>query len=248
NVIVKVHIYALMCNVYMQYIYHTSLFWTMSVMHILTKNEWTSNECDFFADLTWLGEWKILLAKVKGYKERTFGCGSSRREGSPIPCVELYNKYENEEINVGQEMIKEGYAEPEETLSSAASSTLSLSTRSRHCDEIGIVPSPVPSPPKPTFSPETSVNTSHKSVSSIETPNASFTSIETSSTPCRASSTSVEEIDLITPQVSTSEFSFPIILFFFPFSIGVSCSFANKFGALQINFIRRFNLNGGLLF
>ncbi|XP_043508777.1 tudor and KH domain-containing protein homolog [Frieseomelitta varia] len=164
------------------------------------KNEWTSDECDFFADLTWLGEWKILLAKVKGYKERTFGCGSSRREGSPIPCVELYNKYENEEINVGQEMIKEGYAEPEETPSSTASSTLSLSTRSRHYDETGISPSPVSISPKPTFSPEMSANTSYKSDSAIETPNASFMSLETSSIPCRASSPSVEEIDLITPQ------------------------------------------------
>ncbi|XP_071875523.1 tudor and KH domain containing protein papi [Bombus fervidus] len=91
--------------------------------------DWTSEECDFFAENTFLAEWKVLHAKVKNFKRRIFGFGRSRREGSPIPSIELYNNHNDEEINIGEEMIKEGYAEQYEDKLSPASSTLSLILR-----------------------------------------------------------------------------------------------------------------------
>ncbi|XP_050486216.1 tudor and KH domain-containing protein homolog [Bombus huntii] len=130
--------------------------------------EWSNDECDFFAEITFLAEWKVLYAKVKGFKERTFGYGRSRREGSPIPSVELYNKHENEEINIGCEMIKEGYAELEETAPSTASSTLSLF--SRHYD-VGSVSTPPLT--KRALSPETSANSSRNLDSAIDSPSTS---------------------------------------------------------------------------
>lgn len=48
-----------------------------------------------FAELTWLGQWKVLIAKVRGYKERTLSHRRFRLEGPPIPCVDLFNKNED---------------------------------------------------------------------------------------------------------------------------------------------------------
>ncbi|XP_068980197.1 tudor and KH domain-containing protein homolog [Bombus flavifrons] len=154
--------------------------------------EWSTDESDFFAEITFLAEWKVLYAKVKGFKERTFGYGRSRREGSPIPSVELYNKHDNEEINIGCEMIKEGYAEQEETVPSTASSTLSLF--SRHYD-IGGISTPLT---KRALSPEMSANNSRKLDSAIDSPNTS----NIDGTPTDVSDvlrSEVQEVHLFTP-------------------------------------------------
>ncbi|CAK9798286.1 Tudor and KH domain-containing protein homolog [Anthophora plagiata] len=160
------------------------------------ENEWSSEACDRFTELTWLAQWKVLIAKVRGYKERAFGYGRFRREGSPIPCVDLYDKNDDKDINIGQELINEGLAEPEETLSSAASSTLSLSTRSHEMTNIS---SPASTSPlaKRALSSETSVNTSRKLDSTIDSPNISVTDLDTSKdVPLRPQ---VEEINLVSP-------------------------------------------------
>lgn len=54
----------------------------------LRENEWDSEALDKFAELVSLAQWKVLVAKVRGYKERS----ESPREGSPIPCFDLYDK------------------------------------------------------------------------------------------------------------------------------------------------------------
>lgn len=155
--------------------------------------EWTNDECDFFAEITFLAEWKVLYAKVKGFKERTVDYGRSHREGSPIPSVELYNKYENEEINIGHEMIKEGYAE-EETVPSAASSTLSLF--SRHNDTGDLSTPPLT---KRALSPETPINTSRKLDSAIDSSNTSTPDVGTPTDVSDVLRSEVKEIHLITP-------------------------------------------------
>ncbi|KAK1120861.1 hypothetical protein K0M31_011062 [Melipona bicolor] len=158
----------------------------------LRSYEWVSQQIIFFAGLTYMGECKILFAKIKDYKERTFTCGSSQREGALIPCIELYNKGENWMYSIGKEMINEGFAEPEGILSSTDDDDSSLR------DEIGS-PNPVSTSPKSILSSEMSAKTTDK----LDSPDSSFMSLETkSSIPCRTSSPSVEEInnDLITPQ------------------------------------------------
>lgn len=55
--------------------------------------------CNRFGDLCWVAQWTILTAKICGYKERVSGDGNSRREGSPIPYIDLYDKQENQVIN-----------------------------------------------------------------------------------------------------------------------------------------------------
>lgn len=79
-----------------------------------SDDKWSEKACDRFAELTWLADWKILAAEVRGYKERSTTYGGSRREGSPIPSLELYDRNDNMNINIGEELIKEGYAQPEE--------------------------------------------------------------------------------------------------------------------------------------
>ncbi|XP_043467814.1 tudor and KH domain-containing protein homolog [Leptopilina heterotoma] len=87
---------------------------------------WSEGACDQFAELTYTAQWKKVFAKVKGYNERAVGCGRSRREGSPIPSIIIYDIIDNKEIDVAKQLISENLAEPdEEILSSAASSTIS---------------------------------------------------------------------------------------------------------------------------
>ncbi|XP_076164200.1 tudor and KH domain containing protein papi [Ptiloglossa arizonensis] len=167
--------------------------------------EWSTEACERFAELTWLAQWKLLIAKVRGYKERAVGFGRSRREGTPIPCVDIFDKNDNRDINVGQELINECFAEPEEALSSAASSTLSLSTRSH---DVISSSTPVSISPlaKRVLSPETPANnvkTQHECDvsewdSTIETisgtTDTSIVHVETPPT--------IEEINLVTPMKS----------------------------------------------
>lgn len=55
---------------------------------ILREGDWNLEAIDKFAELVSLAQWKVLVAKVRDYKERS----GSRREGSPIPCFDLYDK------------------------------------------------------------------------------------------------------------------------------------------------------------
>ncbi|XP_015596689.1 tudor and KH domain-containing protein homolog [Cephus cinctus] len=102
--------------------------------------EWSQDASEKFADMCQLAQWKVLVAKVRGYKERAMALGRSRREGSPIPCIELYDKQDNKDINVGKELINEGMAEFDQGPWSAASSTLSLTKRG---SELSSVASPI---------------------------------------------------------------------------------------------------------
>lgn len=68
---------------------------TFGRIQIFSDGEWSAEAIERFSDLTWVAQWKVLIAKVRGYKERALGLGSSRREGSPIPCVDLYDKNDN---------------------------------------------------------------------------------------------------------------------------------------------------------
>ncbi|XP_031366312.1 tudor and KH domain-containing protein homolog [Apis dorsata] len=157
-------------------------------------NEWSVDACNLFAEFTCVAEWIVLTAKVRGYKERTFGYGRSRREGSPIPCVDLFC---DTTVNVGQELINEGFADLEENLSSAASSTLSLSNRSH---EVTAISTPASTSPlaKRALSPEMLTDTPNKLDSTSELQNTSVIDLKITSNVHGLSQ--IEEIDLVTPQ------------------------------------------------
>ncbi|KAK2580726.1 hypothetical protein KPH14_011354 [Odynerus spinipes] len=90
--------------------YRYNVTWKLSE----ANDEWSEEACNRFAELTWLAQWKILAAKVRKYKKRVIGYGGSRSEGLPIPSLELYDRNDNKDINVAEELIKEGYAQAEE--------------------------------------------------------------------------------------------------------------------------------------
>lgn len=62
---------------------------------LFRQHKWGIEACNRFAELTWVAQWKVLVAKVRGYKERALSYGRSRREGSPIPRVDLFEKNED---------------------------------------------------------------------------------------------------------------------------------------------------------
>ncbi|XP_076618490.1 tudor and KH domain containing protein papi isoform X1 [Colletes latitarsis] len=163
--------------------------------------EWSTEACDRFAELISLAQWKLLVAKVKGYKERAIGYGRSRREGTPIPCVDIFDKNDNhKDINVAHQLINEGFAEPEEALSSAASSTLSLSTRSHDATSTSR-PASVSPLAKRVLSPETS--TQNLSVTEFDSSGLDLTTISETSLASITDpnqSRDIEEIDLVSPE------------------------------------------------
>ncbi|XP_012227770.1 tudor and KH domain-containing protein homolog isoform X2 [Linepithema humile] len=84
------------------------------------ENEWDFEAIDKFAELVSLAQWKVLVAKVSSYKERS----GSRREGSPIPCFDLYDKNDEKNINIGETMVRLELAQFEEICRFALVSTL----------------------------------------------------------------------------------------------------------------------------
>ncbi|KAG5345714.1 TDRKH protein, partial [Acromyrmex heyeri] len=87
------------------------------------ESEWNSKANDKFAELTHLAKWKPLIAQVKGYKERPVGYGGSRRENSLIPCINLYDKDNDKNINIGDNLIQLDMAQIEEDIRSAVNLT-----------------------------------------------------------------------------------------------------------------------------
>ncbi|XP_050457964.1 tudor and KH domain-containing protein-like isoform X2 [Cataglyphis hispanica] len=106
------------------------------------ENFWTSEACDMFSKLLHVGQWKPLIAKVKGYKKHPrIGYGDTV-EDSLIPCIDLYDTDGNKVINVRETMIRSGLAQFEEEDWSIASSTLSedkhdFSSDSSHPTHLG---------------------------------------------------------------------------------------------------------------
>ncbi|XP_012134855.1 tudor and KH domain containing protein papi isoform X2 [Megachile rotundata] len=158
------------------------------------ENEWSSEACKKFEELTWLAQWKVLIAKIRGYKERTRSYNISRRAGIPIPCVDLFDKIDDTYINIGQELINEGFAEPEEAGLWEAYSKLSLSNRSHDVSSISTSASTSPLTRR-AQSPETPTNILRKLES--ESPHSPITDPET---PVSTMQRNMEVIDLVTPQ------------------------------------------------
>ena len=99
-------------------------------------NKWSSEACDKFAELVHEAQWKGLVAKIRGYKERPIDHGKSRRKGSPIPCIDLYDKDGNKIINIRKALIHLELAQFEEEV------CLTVNSQDKRDLRTSILPSP----------------------------------------------------------------------------------------------------------
>lgn len=69
---------------------------------------WTDEAIDKFEEWTHVAQWKKLSAKMNGYsiREKT----RAKREGSPVPGVELFDVCNEQDINIAQELVSHGFA------------------------------------------------------------------------------------------------------------------------------------------
>ncbi|XP_008547239.1 tudor and KH domain-containing protein homolog isoform X1 [Microplitis demolitor] len=154
----------------------------------VSGEDWSDEACDRFGDLSWVAQWKVIIAKVRGYKERIISQGTCRREGSPIPCVDLYDKNDNQDIDIGKQLVMENLAAIDDGAWSTASSTASLLKRSRDSQ------SPLNRTPPAT---PTSNNSQASSQVNLTPQIQIVEEIIDLTTPRKPA---VEEIDLVTPQ------------------------------------------------
>ncbi|KAL0275257.1 UNVERIFIED_CONTAM: hypothetical protein PYX00_003167 [Menopon gallinae] len=75
---------------------------------IKPRGTWSEEAIDLFETLTYTGLWRPMTARVHGYRERPT---RAKREGSPVPCVELYDSQGAATINIAEEMVRNGFAE-----------------------------------------------------------------------------------------------------------------------------------------
>ncbi|XP_076271261.1 tudor and KH domain-containing protein homolog [Rhynchophorus ferrugineus] len=69
---------------------------------------WSEEAIDRFEELSHVAQWKKLSARINGYsiKEKT----RAKREGSPVPGIDLYNVSTDQDIDVAHELVKAGFA------------------------------------------------------------------------------------------------------------------------------------------
>nr|CAD7460146.1 unnamed protein product [Timema tahoe] len=67
---------------------------------------------DMFEELARVAKWELMMARVNCYKERS--SKRAKRAGSPVPCVELYDTSNKQDINIAEELVKHGFAVWEE--------------------------------------------------------------------------------------------------------------------------------------
>ncbi|XP_059617572.1 tudor and KH domain-containing protein homolog [Phlebotomus argentipes] len=97
------------------------------------STDWSPRSTRRFEELTHVAQWRKLLSRVVNYREKNPASeGTAKREGSPLPGVELFDTTDDgEDINIGQELVAEGLAttidrfgdaEPQKTASQAPKS------------------------------------------------------------------------------------------------------------------------------
>ncbi|VEN48438.1 unnamed protein product [Callosobruchus maculatus] len=69
---------------------------------------WSEEAVDKFEEWTHVAQWKKLSAKINGYsiREKT----RAKREGSPVPGVDLFEISNEQDIDVAEELVKAGLA------------------------------------------------------------------------------------------------------------------------------------------
>lgn len=73
--------------------------------------KWSEQATDLFEELCHVAQWRPMLAKVITFKEKQRG----QREGSPVPCISLFDTSGSQDIDVAEELVKQGFAVKDET-------------------------------------------------------------------------------------------------------------------------------------
>ncbi|XP_055916779.1 tudor and KH domain-containing protein homolog [Eupeodes corollae] len=74
---------------------------------------WEQQSIIRFEELTQVANWKKLISKVVTYKDRPKPGNRSKREGSPVPGVELFDLSDGHEVSINNLLISNGLALPE---------------------------------------------------------------------------------------------------------------------------------------
>lgn len=92
--------------------------------------EWSDDAIDRFEELTHVAQWKRLSARINGYQVRDKF--RAKREGSPVPGVDLFDSNECQDIDIGKDLVQRGYAlvDREPSCSSISGSSLTNSITS----------------------------------------------------------------------------------------------------------------------
>ncbi|EFA09059.1 tudor and KH domain-containing protein homolog [Tribolium castaneum] len=69
---------------------------------------WSVEAVDKFEEWTHVAQWKKLSAKINGYcvREKT----RAKREGSPVPGVDLFDVNGEKDVDIAQELVNQGFA------------------------------------------------------------------------------------------------------------------------------------------
>lgn len=73
-------------------------------------DKWSEQATDLFEELCHVAQWRPMLAKVITFKEKQRG----QREGSPVPCISLFDTSGSQDIDVAEELVKHGFAVKDE--------------------------------------------------------------------------------------------------------------------------------------
>lgn len=92
--------------------------------------DWSDAAIDRFEELTHVAQWKRLSARINGYQVRDKF--RAKREGSPVPGVDLFVTNEGLDIDIGKELLQNGFAliDKETSCSSISGSSLTNSITS----------------------------------------------------------------------------------------------------------------------
>ncbi|XP_022900396.1 tudor and KH domain-containing protein homolog [Onthophagus taurus] len=94
-----------------------------------TEGSWSEEAVDKFEEWTHVAQWKKLSAKINGYTVREKV--RAKREGSPVPGVELFDVSNDQDRNIGEELVRHGYAVfKKEEMGSRATSMSNVSLES----------------------------------------------------------------------------------------------------------------------
>lgn len=69
---------------------------------------WSEEAVDKFEEWTHVAQWKKLSAKINGYTEREKT--RAKREGSPVPGIDLFDVNNERDLDIAGELVKHGYA------------------------------------------------------------------------------------------------------------------------------------------
>lgn len=91
---------------------------------------WSEEAVDKFEEWTHVAQWKKLSGRINGYsvREKT----RAKREGSPVPGIDLYDVSNDQDHDIAEELVKAGCAvyKKEELRSSRTTSISNLSVAS----------------------------------------------------------------------------------------------------------------------